>query len=283
MPHQQTNTRKMSTKLVIGFCVVLFTFVSCNGQTGEKETEVMLETTAGNIRIKLYNDTPIHRDNFIQNVKDGKYDGVTWHRIIRNFMIQTGEQPVQFDANGDTIATDPSEWITAEIHFPKHYHKRGVVAAAREGDDVNPDKKSDHYQFYIVTGRSFNDDQLRELNAARTQQAVELLYAQRVQENSAKLEAMRKARDTKGVSNLLEKLHDEATYDVSENPPTPFNEQQTRDYRTYGGAPWLDGEYTVFGEVVEGMKVVQTIEKTKVDDNNRPKTEMKVLKAYIVE
>ena len=259
MPHQQTNTRKMSTKLVIGFCVVLFTFVSCNGQTGEKETEVMLETTAGNIRIKLYNDTPIHRDNFIQNVKDGKYDGVTWHRIIRNFMIQTG------------------------IHFPKHYHKRGVVAAAREGDDVNPDKKSDHYQFYIVTGRSFNDDQLRELNAARTQQAVELLFAQRVQENSAKLETMRKARDTKGVSNLLEKLHDEATYDVSENPPTPFNEQQTRDYRTYGGAPWLDGEYTVFGEVVEGMKVVQTIEKTKVDDNNRPKTEMKVLKAYIVE
>ena len=158
-----------------------------------------------------------------------------------------------------------------------------MVAAAREGDDVNPGKKSDHYQFYIVTGRSFNDDQLRELNAVRTQQAVELLYAQRVQENSAKLEAMRKARDTKGVSNLLEKLHDDATYEVSENPPTPFNEQQTRDYRTYGGAPWLDGEYTVFGEVVEGMKVVQTIEKTKVDDNNRPKSEMKVLKAYIVE
>ena len=277
------NTYKMNTKIFIGLFAVLFTFMSCSGQTGEKETEVMLETTAGNIRIKLFNDTPLHRDNFIRNVKDGKYDGVMWHRIIRNFMIQTGEQPVQFDANGDTIATDPSEWITAEIHFPKHYHKRGVVAAAREGDDVNPDKKSDHYQFYIVTGRSFNDDQLRELNAARTQQAVELLFAQRVQENSAKLEAMRKARDTKGVSNLLEKLHDEATYDVSENPPTPFNEQQTRDYRTYGGAPWLDGEYTVFGEVVEGMKVVQTIEKTKVDDNNRPKTEMKVLKAYIVE
>lgn len=130
----------MNIKLLIGCCVILFTFMSCNGQTGEKETEVMLETTAGNIRIKLYNDTPIHRDNFIQNVKDGKYDGVTWHRIIRNFMIQTGEQPVQFDANGDTIASDSSEWITAEIHFPRHYHKRGVVAAAREGDDVNPGK-----------------------------------------------------------------------------------------------------------------------------------------------
>lgn len=273
----------MNAKLLIGLSVLLFTFMSCNGQTGEKETEVVLETTVGNIRIKLYNDTPLHRDNFIQNVKDGKYDGVMWHRIIRNFMIQTGEQPIQLDDNGDTIAADPSEWIPAEIVYPKHYHKRGMVAAAREGDDVNPEKKSDHYQFYIVTGRIFNDDQLRELTAARTQQAVELLYAQRVQQNSAKLEALRKVRDTKGVSDMLEKLHDQATFDVSDNPPAPFNEQQTRDYRTYGGAPWLDGEYTVFGEVVEGMKIVQTIEKTKVDDNNRPKTEMKVLKAYVVE
>jgi len=269
-------------KTIIGLAIILFTFISCNGQTGEKETEVMLETTAGNIRIKLYNDTPLHRDNFIKNVKDGKYDGVTWHRIIRYFMIQTGEQPVDLDANGDTIKSDPSEWIPAEIVYPRHYHKRGVVAAAREGDDVNPDKKSDHYQFYIVTGRVYNDDALRELNAARTQQAVQQLYAERVQENSEKLEAMRKARDTRGVSNLLEKLLDEATFDISVNPPAPFNEAQTRDYRISGGAPWLDGEYTVFGEVVEGMKAVQTIERVKVDDNKRPLTEVKVLKAYIL-
>ena len=274
---------KMNAKLLIGLSVILFTFMSCNGQTGEKETEVMLETTAGNIRIKLYNDTPLHRDNFIKNVKDGKYDGVMWHRIIRNFMIQTGEQPVQIGENGDTAVADPSEWIPAEIVYPKHYHKRGMVAAAREGDDVNPDKKSDHYQFYIVTGRSFNDDQLRELTAARTQQAAELLYAKRVEENAEKLEALRKARDNKGLSNLLEDLHDEAVFEVSENPPAPFTEQQVRDYQAYGGAPWLDGEYTVFGEVVEGMKTVLTIEKTRVDGNNRPVKEMKVLKAYVVE
>lgn len=273
----------MNTKLLIGCCIILFTFMSCNGQPGEKETEVMLETTAGNIRIKLYNDTPLHRDNFIKNVKDGKYDGVMWHRIIRNFMIQTGEQPLQFDADGDTITADPSEWIPSEIVYPKYYHKRGMVAAAREGDDVNPKKKSDHYQFYIVTGRIFNDDQLRELNAARTQQAAELLYAKRVEENAEKLEALRKARDTKKLSDLLEKLHDDAVFEVSENPPAPYTEKQTRDYRTYGGAPWLDGEYTVFGEVVEGMKTVLTIEKTKVDGNNRPVKEMKVLKAYVVE
>lgn len=277
------DTYKMNTKIFIGLFTVLFTFMSCSGQTGDKETEVMLETTAGNIRIKLYNDTPLHRDNFIRNVKDGKYDGVMWHRIIRNFMIQTGEQPIQFDTNGDTLAPDPSEWIPAEIVYPKYYHKRGMVAAAREGDDVNPEKKSDHYQFYIVTGRSFNDDQLRELHAARTQQAAELLYAKRVEQNAEKLEALRKARDTKGLSNLLEKLHDDAVFETSENPPTPFNDQQTRDYRTYGGAPWLDGEYTVFGEVVEGMKTVLDIEKTRVNENNRPLKEMKVLKAYVIE
>ena len=122
----------MNAKLLIGLSVILFTFLSCNGQTGEKETEVMLETTVGNIRIKLYNDTPLHRDNFIRNVRDGKYDGVTWHRIIRNFMIQTGEQPVQFAENGDTIKADPSEWIPSEIVYPKYYHKRGMVASARE-------------------------------------------------------------------------------------------------------------------------------------------------------
>lgn len=273
----------MSNKLFIGLAVIFCTFLSCNGQNGERETEVMLETTAGQIRVKLFNDTPLHRDNFIKNVREGKYDGVFWHRIIRNFMVQTGEQPVQIDTNGDTIPNDPANWIPAEIVYPKHFHKRGVLGAAREGDDVNPDKKSDTYQFYIVTGRSYNEDALRELNAAREQQAAERLYAEKVKARQGDLEELRKSRKTRELSNLLEKLHDEAVYDISENPPTPFNNEQYQAYRIYGGAPWLDGEYTVFGEVVEGMKTVQTIERVKVDANNRPLTEVKVLKAYVIE
>ena len=236
MPHQQTNTRKMSTKLVIGFCVVLFTFVSCNGQTGEKETEVMLETTAGNIRIKLYNDTPVHRDNFIQNVKDGKYDGVTWHRIIRNFMIQTGEQPVQFDANGDTIATDPSEWITAEIHFPKHYHKRGVVAAAREGDDVNPEKKSDHYQFYIVTGMKQSDVRLANAETHLNKKRRELVFDSITKQPSyqAQLREMNKKGDKRGMWRVKEEIKEQTDAIMEERTPIAYTKEQKKIYQTIG-------------------------------------------------
>ncbi len=270
-------------KLIFGLASLLCIFTACNGQTGEKETEVMLETNMGNIRIKLYNDTPIHRDNFINNVKAGKYDNCTWHRIIRNFMIQTGEQPVSTNANGDTLQTDPYEWIQAEIVYPTHFHKRGMVAAAREGDDINPQKMSDPIQFYIVTGRTYVDDGLNELETARTQQAVATLYNQKMTKNADKLEAMRKERDANGVSSLLEKLLDEAKFEVSENPPAPYNKEQRRAYRTIGGAPWLDGEYTVFGEVVEGMKTVLAIERVKTDANDRPLTDVKVVKAYVVE
>lgn len=267
-------------KLFLGIATLLFIFTACNGQTGEKETEVMLETTMGNIRIKLYNDTPIHRDNFISNVKAGKYNGCVWHRVIRNFMIQTGEQPSD---TGDTLQNAPSEWIEAEIVYPTHFHKRGIVAAAREGDDVNPDKKSDPIQFYIVTGRTYLDEGLNELEAARTQQATTTLYNKKMAQHASELEAMRKDRDTNGVSDMLEKLLDEAKNEVSQNPPTPYTKEQRKAYRITGGAPWLDGEYTVFGEVVEGMKTVLAIEKVKTDDNDRPLTDVKVVKAYIVE
>ncbi len=267
-------------KLIFGIVSLLFIFTACSGQTGEKETEVMLETTMGNIRIKLYNDTPIHRDNFIRNVKAGKYDNRTWHRIIHNFMIQTGEQPSD---SSDTLQTDTSGWIEAEIVYPTHFHKRGMVAAAREGDDVNPYKKSDPTQFYIVTGRTYLDEGLNELEAARAQQAVTALYNRKMALHADQLAAMRKERDTGGVSDLLEKLLDEAKEEVALNPPSPYTKEQHRAYRTTGGAPWLDGEYTVFGEVVEGMKTVLAIEKVKTDDNDRPVTDVKVVKAYVVE
>ena len=158
-----------------------------------------------------------------------------------------------------------------------------MVAAAREGDDVNPTRKSDPTQFYIVTGRAYQDDALRELDAARTQQAAIRLYDQKRAANAEELEALRKARDTQGLSNMLEKLLDEARYETSKNPPTPFNEDQKRAYRTVGGAPWLDGEYTVFGEVVEGMKTVLAIEKVKTGAADRPLADVRILKAYIVE
>lgn len=271
-------------KLLLGITVLLFIVTACNGQNEGKETEVVLETTMGDIRIKLYNDTPVHRDNFIRNVKAGKYDNASWHRIIRNFMIQTGEQNDKSNAHdGDSTATDTLGWLQAEIVYPKHFHKRGMVGAAREGDDINPKKKSDPAEFYIVTGRTYLDTGLSELEEARTQQAAERLYNEKLTAHAAELDSLRRARDRNGVSNLLEKLLDDAKYETSKNPPLPYNQEQRRAYRTSGGAPWLDGEYTIFGEVVEGMKTVLAIERVKTDGNDRPLTEVKVIKAYVVE
>ncbi len=275
----------MKGNILLTLLVSFFTLTACNGQNGEPETEVMLETNLGDIRIKLYNDTPLHRDNFIRNVKEGRYDDCTWHRIIRSFMIQTGEQKtdIRDSAAIDTSMVDSSEWIASEILFPRHYHRRGAVAAAREGDDVNPNWKSDHFQFYIVTGRTYNDDGLRELELANEEKVAQRIYARKMEQHKKELDDMRRRRDLQGVSDLLEKLLDESHAEVSDNPPARYTSEQIRSYRSVGGAPWLDREYTVFGEVVEGMKTVLAIEKVKTGENDRPLGEVKIIKAYVIE
>ena len=264
---------------------------SCTGKNGDGETEVLLQTTEGDIRIKLFNDTPLHRDNFIKNVKEGKYDGVTFHRIIRSFMIQTGDPNTRPGHEAELAAAEADttntlgETIPAEFVYPKYFHKRGMVAAAREGDDINPKKGSDPYQFYIVTGKFQNETALAEYETARKQALVEERYAKKMADHRDELENMRKARNRDGVSDLLEKLLDQAKMEVDDLPETAyeFNQEQIRAYRIYGGAPWLDGSYTIFGEVVEGMKIVLEIEKVKTGAGDKPLRDIRITKASIVE
>jgi peptidylprolyl isomerase len=264
---------------------------SCTGKNGDGETEVLLQTTEGDIRIKLFNDTPLHRDNFIKNVKEGKYDGVTFHRIIRSFFIQTGDPNTRPGHEAELAAAEADttntlgETIPAEFVYPKYFHKRGMVAAAREGDDINPKKGSDPYQFYIVTGKFQNETALAEFETARKQALVEERYAKKMAAHRDELETMRKARNRDGVSDLLEKLLDQAKMEVDDLPETAyeFNQEQIRAYRIYGGAPWLDGSYTIFGEVVEGMKIVLEIEKVKTGAGDKPLRDIRITKASIVE
>ncbi len=263
---------------------------SCTGKNQDGETEVLLQTTEGDIRIRLFNDTPLHRDNFIKNVKEGLYDGVTFHRIIRSFMIQTGDPNTRPGHEAELAAAEADttktlgETIPAEFVYPKYFHKRGMVAAAREGDDINPKKASDPHQFYIVTGKFQNETAMSEYETARKQALVDERYHKKMLAHSDELEAMRKARDRDGVSDMLEKLLDESKMEVDELPATAyeFNPEQMRAYRMYGGAPWLDGSYTVFGEVVEGMKIVLQIEKVKTGAADKPLRDIRIIKASIV-
>lgn len=202
------------------------------------EHEVLLETTKGNIRVKLYNDTPIHRDHFLSLVKRGFYDGLLFHRIIPDFMIQAGDSLSRTAKEGQLLGDSPEPYtLPAEIHFPQHFHRRGALAAAREGDEENPEFRSSYSQFYIVTGNIFTDDML-----------------DRVQE---RLDSV-----THNQIKLSPKIKEV--------------------YRTFGGAPHLDGQYTIFGEVVEGFDVTDLIQWAGRDENNRPFDDIRITKATVV-
>lgn len=190
--------------------------MSQNQSKQETEYLVVIHTDMGDITVKLYNETPLHRDNFIKLVNEGYYDGSIFHRVIKDFMVQGG--------GGTTGNQDPGYKIPAEI-VGKYYHKKGALAAARMPDHINPDKESSGSQFYIVQGRKFSQQELD-------------VMAQRAGKK--------------------------------------FTAEQIKTYGTLGGTPHLDGDYTVFGEVVSGIEVVDKIAAVQTGQADRPVKEIKM-------
>jgi peptidyl-prolyl cis-trans isomerase B (cyclophilin B) len=223
-------------RLVWGlFLVVLLMPSELLAQT--KNTEVLFETTEGNIRIALYDETPQTRDNFLKITKMGVYDSLLIHRVIKDFMIQSGDTNSKHAKPGQLLGTGDFDYTTeAEFRLPQIFHRRGVIAMARESDKVNPERRSSACQFYIVWGKVFNDLQ---------------------------------------IAKIQEKL-DSATQGQVKLAP-----EMIEVYKTIGGTPHLDGQYTVFGEVVEGMDVVEKIQGVKTDKNDRPLEDIRILKATV--
>ena len=246
-------------------------------------TRVLINTSLGNIEIALYNNTPKHRDNFLKLVRDGYYNGVLFHRVIKDFMIQTGDPKSKNAAPGDMLgAGDPGYTIEAEIVYPEYFHKRGALAAARTGDNVNPERRSSGSQFYIVTGRKYAPEMMAQMehrmNDQKRQQVFESLVAPRRKE----VMKMRMAGDTAGLDKLQAELIELTEQEVAKNP-VKFTDAQINAYTTVGGAPHLDGQYTVFGEVTGGMDVVDKIECVETGQADRPVTDVKVISMKIVE
>ena len=250
----------------------------------DKETLLKIETTAGDIKVKLYNETPKHRDNFIKLVKDGMYEGTLFHRVIKDFMIQAGDPDSKNAPKGKMLgAGDVGYTVPAEFVYPKYFHKKGALSAARQGDNVNPKKESSGCQFYIVTGKVYNDSTLLSMESQMNENKINVIFNTLAQKHMKEIYKMRKANDENGLYDLQEKLFAEAQEIAAKQPEFHFTPEQIEAYTTVGGTPHLDGEYTVFGEVVEGMDVVDKIQKGKTERSDRPEEDVKIIKATILD
>ena len=247
------------------------------------ETLVRLETTEGNITVKLYDETPKHRDNFIKLTKEGVYDSTLFHRVIKNFMIQAGDPQSKTASDTATLGNgDVGYTIPAEFNS-KFFHKRGVLAAARLGDEVNPNRESSGCQFYIVTGRKFSEAQMINMENQMNEARLESVFNELARKHMKEIYKMRKANDTEGLLELQDSLEAQARAQVAKEPALKYTKEQIQAYTTIGGAPHLDGAYTIFGEVIEGMEVVDKIEKVKTNRADRPEKDIRILKAEVLE
>lgn len=250
----------------------------------QKETMLKIETTLGDIKVKLYNETPKHRDNFIKLAKEGMYNGTLFHRVIKDFMVQAGDPESKNAPKGKMLgAGDVGYTIPAEIVYPKYFHKKGALSAARQGDNVNPEKKSSGCQFYIVTGKVYNDSTLIGMEQQMNENKLTTVFNSLAQKHAKEIYKMRKANDEDGLYDLQEKLFAQAQEEVAKQPEFHFTKEQIEAYSTVGGTPHLDGEYTVFGEVVEGMDIVDKIQNVKTDRNDRPEEDVKIVKVSLLD
>lgn len=280
----------MTSNKILLICLAFIALTACNAgskrQTNhhmenEKRTLVKLETTMGNITVALYNETPKHRDNFIKLVKEGVYDSTLFHRVIKQFMIQAGDPDSKNASDTAMLGSgDVGYTIPAEFN-PKFVHKKGVLAAARQGDDVNPEKASSGCQFYIVTGRKFTEPQLLGMENKINEQREEALFDSLARQHMKEIYKMRKAGDNAGLLELQDTLEAQARELADKEEKFRFTPEQIKAYSTIGGAPHLDGSYTVFGEVTEGIEVVNNIEIAKTNRADRPIENIRILKASI--
>ena len=229
--------------------------------------KVKIETTLGDIIVRLYDETPIHRDNFVKLVKEGYYDGTLFHRVIKDFMIQGGDPDSKGAPAGKMLGVGgPDYTLEAEIK-DNLYHKRGALAAARQGDEVNPERRSSGSQFYIVWGQVYKENQLNQLGKQIRMQKVQDAFNDLAKARREEIMQMRRERNRAGLQELQDQLIAEAENKVGKQGLT---DEQMQLYSTVGGTPHLDGQYTVFGEVEEGLNVVEQIQNTATGRADRP-------------
>jgi cyclophilin family peptidyl-prolyl cis-trans isomerase len=267
----------MKNLILLFITISLFGEISCSQPKKSSENPiVLLSTDLGDIKIKLYNETPLHRDNFLKLAGNGYFDGVLFHRAINHFMIQGGDPqsknaPVGIQlGNGGPDYTIPAEFV------PELFHKKGALAAARQGDQTNPRKESSGSQFYIVQGKIWRQGELDsveiKMNNSIRQSIFKTVFAPAGEELNRYKQEKNQPAFNKKVSEL--QVVADSLYSLA--PRFRFSENQRNAYTTVGGYPFLDGSYTVFGEVLEGFDVLDKIAAVKTDQFDRPVQNIKM-------
>ncbi|WP_082989342.1 peptidylprolyl isomerase [Culturomica massiliensis] len=261
--------KKLVTALFLIFSFSLF--------AQEKERMVLIETNLGNMKVKLYNDTPKHRDNFIRLAREGHYDGTLFYRVIKDFVIQGGSSDSRGAIAGQSIGFGKPMTIDAEIK-EVHYHKKGALAAPRQPNRENFYKESDISQFYIVQGRKYTEKELEMIEKSVNipiKNAIRRKYY--TPEKKVILDSLRALKKVDEFRRIAGKIKENIEFDWNTNTDKIYMPEDKKEaYMNSGGMHHLDKEYTVFGEVVEGLEVIDKIAALPTDENNRPFKDVKI-------
>ncbi|MBN1768272.1 MAG: peptidylprolyl isomerase [Prolixibacteraceae bacterium] len=275
----------MNIKISILYLALVFTMVACSGKksnAGDSDRpQVLIETSFGDMTVELYNETPQHRDNFLKLAEEGFYNDLLFHRVIESFMIQGGDpdsknaSPNKRLGSGGPGYTIPAEFVDG------FYHKKGALSAARQGDNVNPEKESSGSQFYIVQGKVWNDEMIRQFEEQQKFQSARQLMMKMYNERMDEVKRYQQNDQQDSIMQLRIEIQEKAEQQV-DSSLYKINSERREIYTSVGGTPNLDGAYTVFGEVIEGLNVIDSIAAVKTDRNDRPLDniimKMKVLK-----
>ena len=273
MMFKRLKMKKIAFLLVI---TALFIDLSIGQTTDKSERLVRIDTEFGSIKIKLYDETPLHRDNFIKLVSEGFYTDLLFHRVIQGFMIQGGDPNSKNAEPGKRLGEGDLEYtLPAEIN-PKFFHRKGVLAAARQGDQVNPEKRSSACQFYIMQGKVFKPAELDTLQKKLEEKRKTNMLQVKVKAIEPELNQLGTEGKQDELKTRIAKLKEEVNAEVAQLAPIHFSDEQRQAYTTVGGYPSLDNNYTIFGEVIEGLDVVDQIAQQETDPFNRPLKDIKL-------
>lgn len=265
---------KMYWKSIILSLALILMIKQGYSQTFSKET-ILISTSYGNMKLKLFNETPKHRDNFLKLVKEHFYDSLLFHRVIQDFMIQGGDpdskhaEPAKLLGDGDLKYTIPAEFI------PTLCHKKGMLCAARNSDDVNPEKASSACQFYIVQGKVRTDEDLKAFEKRINKPIISKIKEDILNkpENSTlkeKIANFKKEQNNDSLMVYFKQIDKQVNEEYSKTPHYTFPPEHQQIYKTIGGTPHLDSQYTIFGEVIEGLDVIDKIAAVGKNRDDRP-------------